>query len=529
MRRVLSAVLVLQGLVFVAQAVQINVWRGDGDPVYDAAVIVLGDKRCDSEQRMFLERFVNNEGLSFFDRMLAAQGKESGDVRLPTNQSRLMSWMTLTSLPKKLKQQEILEQLRKSVGKKFQAIAREGIESVAVVLPASLGAAVGGWSVVLRELAVVAQLATHSFTYSTKTPQSRLQRIDFVVPLDQIDEDCLAWGNKIGHYTNLARRWGEEPAGVLTPQLWAQQAAFEAGMVGCSCTILDEGRIRELGMGGVLGVTAGSAKPPVVIVVEYAPANYKATIALVGKGIIFDSGGLQIKSGSSMLNMKYDKCGGAAALATCFAVAAIKAPIRVVAVVPAVYNKTGSNAMHARDVLHMMNGKTVEVYNTDAEGRLILADGLHYVEKFYNPDVVIDIATLTGACIVALGYDYSGLMSRNDRLKRDLIAAGNVTGDRLWELPLERSYGAANDAEMADISNCGRMAYGAGAITAGLFLENFVKNPCWAHLDIAGPSALSPTSWLGSTGTTGAGVRLLVEYITNYQVDVNGNAAGLDA
>lgn len=529
MKKVLFAMIMMQSFAGRVQATKIGVVGGYADTVYDAAFILLGDKRCDSDQRIFLERLVSNEGLSFFDRMLAATNKEVGDVRFPSGPGRFMSWQRLVSLSKKSDQKEILEELRKCLGKKIQVLGREGIDSIAVVLPASLGNAVGGWDVALRELAVVAQLATHSFTYSTKQVTAGLKCIDFITPPLVAGETAVAWGNKIGHYTNLARRWGEEPAGVLTPQLWAQQAAFEAGLVGCSCTVLDEDRIRELGMGGVLGVTAGACKPPTVIIVEYAPADAKATIALVGKGIIFDSGGLQIKTTSGMLNMKYDKCGGAAALATCFAVAALKAPIRVIAVVPAVYNKTGCNAMHPRDVLRMMNGSTVEVHNTDAEGRLILADALHYVEKFYNPDVVIDIATLTGACVVALGYDYSGLMSRHEKLKRDLVAAGNLSGDRLWELPLEKNYTPANDTEVADIANCGKSSYGAGAITAGLFLESFVKNPCWAHIDIAGPSALAPTSWFGAAGATGAGVRLLVEYITNYQVDDQSRSLKLDS
>lgn len=519
MKAGLIAVLALHCWVGVMSAVEIGLFSTGGEGVtYDAALVVLTGEVSDVAQQSFLARFAQSEQLAYVERVQQGRKKEQGDCWLPETPSRLVTWLTLKDVQKK-NTAEALDCVRTSVGKRLQSLASGDFASAVVILPQGLEVLCGGWSVVLRECAVAAQLATHVFSYSTKPQKKGLQRIDFALPDGAGHDIALAWGSAIGYYTNLARRWGEEPAGTLQPQVWAQQASVEAGRVGCACTILDAERIRTLGMGGVLAVGSGSRHAPVVIVLEYAPANPIATIALVGKGIIFDSGGLQIKSAGGMLQMKYDKCGGAAALATCLAAAALKASVRVVAVVPAVYNKTGGDAMHPRDILHMMNGKTVEVGNTDAEGRLILADGLYYVEKFYNPDVVIDIATLTGACVVALGGEYAGMMSRHDRLKKDLVAAGQMTGDRVWELPLERSYIPGNDAELADLSNCPRGSYGAGAILAGLFLENFVQNSCWAHLDIAGPAMQPPTSWFGSSGATGAGVRLLTEYITNYRHD----------
>ncbi len=535
MKRILSAAILLQSCASLLVAVELGVVPLEGDAtLYDAALVVMADKYPDTTQQNFLRRFANCEAFSFFDRVQQARGKETGDCWSADTPSRLISWITPTSLQKKEHAHAVLEQLRTSVGKKLMALDREGIGSLAIVLPAALGDCCGGWGVVMRELGIVSQLATHSFSYGTKPQKPGLKQIDFVVPSsvipgkdpapDQVRGDktlaALEVGQVVGRYTNLARRWGEEPSGKLTPQAWAQQASQEAGKVGCTIKILDVAQIRALGMGGVMGVGSGAAHAPVVIIVEYAPVNPIATVAIVGKGILFDSGGLQIKSGDGMLHMKYDKCGGAAALSTCMAVAALKAPVRVVAIVPAVYNKTGCDAMHPRDVLHMMNGKTVEVNHTDAEGRLILADGLHYAEKFYNPDVLIDIATLTGACHIAVGGGFTALLSNHDRLKNDLIAAGKQSGDRVWELPLEPSYRAANDSEMADLSNRPKAAYGAGTIAAGLFLENFVTKPCWAHLDIAGSAFQAPTSWYCPTGATGAGVRLLVEYIINYRCDV---------
>ena len=525
MKRLLSAAVVLPWFVGALFSTELRLWRADLMQSYDAAIIVLADKACDDGQRNFLKRLGNNtEALSFFDQVLKTRGKEIGEFWLPGDHNLLLTWTSLPSINQSKPQSHVLEEMRKGVGKKLRALAQDKVSSAVIILPEGLGAAAGGWKLVVKELAVATQLASYSFFLGAKQPLKALDFVDVVLPVEASCDNAFAWGNTIGHYTNLARRWGDTPAGSLTPQLWAEQAAREAGAAGCSCTILDAGQMRALGMGGVLGVGSGAANKPVLIVLDYSPANPIATIALAGKGIIFDSGGLQIKSGASMLGMKFDKCGGAAALATCLAAAKLQAPVRVVAIVPAVYNKTGGDAMHPRDILHMMNGKTVEVNHTDCEGRLILGDALCYAEKFYNPDVIIDIATLTGACVAALGTGYSGMMSWHDRLKRDLKNAGNAVGDRVWELPFDHSYEPANASDVADISNQSRASWGAGSIMGGLFLSNFVENKCWAHLDIAGTANGVPGSWHSASGATGAGVRLLVEYITNYQVDNNGVA-----
>lgn len=522
MKRILSAAVMLHSFLGYINAVELGIVQPTDDATqYNAALVVMADQYSDSAQQNFLRRFANSEAFSFFDRVQQGRGKGAGDCWSAETPSRLISWLSPSELQKNGNKEAVLEQLRTNVGKKLIAMDNDGVASLAVVLPTTLGTVCGGWDVALRELGIVAQLATHSFSYNTKPQKPRLSRVDFVVPAS-VGVDCaiaLKTGQVIGRYTNLARRWGEEPSGKMTPHAWAQQVCQEAGAAGCTTKILEIGEIRALGMGGVMGVGSGAAYAPVVIIVEYAPASPTATIAVVGKGILFDSGGLQIKTGDGMLDMKYDKCGGAAAIATCLAAATLKASTRVIAIVPAVYNKTGCDAMHPRDILHMMNGKTVEVNHTDAEGRLILADGLHYAEKFYKPDVLIDIATLTGACRIAVGGGFTALMSNNDRLKRDLTAAGKQAGDRVWELPLEPSYRPAIETEMADLSNLGKGGYGAGAILAGLFLENFVQSSCWAHLDIAGSGFQAPTSWHSPRGATGAGVRLLVEYITNYRLD----------
>ncbi|MBM3886464.1 leucyl aminopeptidase family protein [Candidatus Dependentiae bacterium] len=504
----------------VVHCTELRLWKDDSSVTYDAVFFILNDKTSDSAQLQFLKRLgINAETLSFCDQMTKVAEKDSGNIWLPSERPLLFSWASLPSILQK-NREDAFEQLRALVGKKLRNLIQDKIKSAVIVLPENIEGFNDARDLVIKELAIATHLATYN--YSQKTNQlPQLERIDLYAVGDYAFSQSLHWGNVIGYYTNLARRWGDAPAGSLTPQLWAQEAAHEAGLAGCSSTILDVNQIRSLNMGGILGVGSGVAHQPVMIVTEYKPEKPIATIAITGKGIIFDSGGLQLKSTGGMLHMKFDKCGGAAALATCFAAAKLQAHIRVIALVPAVFNKTGSNAMHPRDILHMMNGKTVEVNNTDAEGRLILADALCYAEKFYNPDVIIDVATLTGACVAALGSAYSGLMSRDERLKRDLIKAGAVAGDRVWELPLDKIYEPANASEVADVSNCGKGAWGAGAIVAGLFLSNFVQNQRWAHIDIAGPAQDVPHSWYGASGATGAGVRLLIEYITNYRLDDN--------
>ena len=481
--------------------------------------MVSEERNWDEGQKQFLERFADSGALSYFQQIFQGRNKEAGDCWLPANSPRVISWITLSPAQKQISHTSLLEELRKNIGKKMGSWGLEKMGGVAVCLSDALAARAGGWEIILRELSVAVQLASHTFSYSSKQRVNKLQRVDFIVPSGVSDKGGVLVGSSIGRYTNLARRWSEEPSSKLTPQVWAQEAAQEACKAGCNFKVLDVGEIRALGMGGILGVGSGAAHSPKLLVADYQPAQPEGAVALIGKGILFDSGGLQIKTGGGMLNMKYDKAGGAAALAACFAAAFLKAPVRVIAVVPAVYNKVGSDAMHPRDILHMMNGKTVEVQNTDAEGRLVLGDALHYAEKFYSPDVMIDITTLTGACVAPLGCGYAGLMSRDGRLKNDLIAAGKVVGERLWELPLEDSYKAGIDTDMADVANCGKASYGAGSIMGGLFLEQFVQTARWAHLDIAGPAMQAPTTWYEPTGATGFGTRLLIEYIINYRGD----------
>ena len=272
-------------------------------------------------------------------------------------------------------------------------------------------------------------------------------------------------------------------------------------------------------MGGFLAVGAGSDQPSKFVVLEYKTKEKNApTIALAGKGITFDTGGISLKPSESMHGMKYDMSGAAAVIATLKIIAQLKPDINVIGVTPLVENMPDGKAQRQDDVIRFMNGKTAEIKSTDAEGRLVLADALCYAEKFYSPETIIDIATLTGACVAALGYFYTGLMTQDDTLLEVLPKIGFATGDRAWPLPLDDDYKPANNSPIADLRNTGSAEYKAGTITAGFFLQEFVKNARWAHLDIAGTADGVPgVSYLGR-GSTGAGIRLLVEFIMHYRL-----------
>jgi leucyl aminopeptidase len=269
-------------------------------------------------------------------------------------------------------------------------------------------------------------------------------------------------------------------------------------------------------MGGLLGVNRGSSEPPRFIELVFEPSKRaRATVALVGKGITFDSGGLSIKTADGMTTMKDDMGGAAAVLGAFSALRAIDPPVRVLGYIPTTDNMIGADATRPGDVLRIRNGKTVEVLNTDAEGRLILADALSMAAEA-EPDVIIDVATLTGACQIALGNKIAGLMSNNPALVAQLEAAAERTGERVWELPLPVDYRRQLNSDVADVKNVGPRF--GGALLAGLFLQDFVPDDtAWAHLDIAGPAWSTESEGILTKGGTGFGVRLLLETLRAFQ------------
>lgn len=313
-----------------------------------------------------------------------------------------------------------------------------------------------------------------------------------------------------------ARDMAHKPASHWTPEHFSKYGRQLAGSYGMKCTVLDQARMETLGMGGIIAVNYGSSRPAEMLILEYKQKKDAPTLLLVGKGLTFDSGGISLKPSLGMEEMKYDMCGGAAVLCAMRAIAQAKLKgLNVVALVPATENLPGPAALKPGDVITQYGGKTVEVVNTDAEGRLILADALAYGIKKYKPDMVIDVATLTGAVIIGLGHHRTGLFSNDDDLCERLLAAGTRSGEPLWRLPLDPEYTRQLKSEIADLKNVGKKD--GGAITAAAFLKEFVGETPWAHLDIAGTAwDFTEKSYIPK-GPSGIAVRTLFDFIRNWK------------
>lgn len=321
-------------------------------------------------------------------------------------------------------------------------------------------------------------------------------------------EQAVRQGMAISAGIHLAKDLGNLPGNICTPEYLAKQAHILASQHDAITTsVLEETDMEEMAMGALLAVSRGSRQGAKLITIEYnAGENNQQPVVFVGKGVTFDSGGISLKPGASMDEMKYDMCGAASVIGVINACAELQLPLNIVGIIPAVENMPDGSATRPGDIVTSMSGQTIEILNTDAEGRLILCDALTYAEKF-NPDVVIDIATLTGACIVALGDHPAGLLCNHNPLANDLLSAGQTSGDRCWQLPLWDDYQEQLDSNFADMANIG--GKGAGTITAACFLSRFTKKYHWAHLDIAG------VAWKSGKekGATGRPVNLLTQYI----------------
>ncbi|MGA9666598.1 MAG: leucyl aminopeptidase [Gallionella sp.] len=314
----------------------------------------------------------------------------------------------------------------------------------------------------------------------------------------------------VAHGMDLAKTLGDLPGNVCTPTYLAAKAlSLAKAHKSIKTTVLEEKDMKKLGMGSLLSVTQGSEQPAKLITLEYHGTDRKhKPVVLVGKGITFDSGGISLKPGAEMDEMKYDMCGAASVLGTIQAIAEMGLQLNVVGVIPTCENLPSGKAIKPGDIVTSMSGQTIEILNTDAEGRLILCDALTYSKKF-DPDTVIDVATLTGACVIALGHVASGMFSNEDKLAKELLAAGEQSHDRIWQLPLWEDYQPLLDSNFADMQNIGGRA--GGTITAACFLARFTKDYRWAHLDIAG------TAWKSGKekGATGRPVPLLTQYLIN--------------
>jgi leucyl aminopeptidase len=329
-------------------------------------------------------------------------------------------------------------------------------------------------------------------------------------------EDGLLKGAIIGKAQSYARALANRPGNVINPpSLAAEAKKLARSTKGLSCTVLDEKQLAKLGMGGILAVGSGSKTPPRLIVVKYAPrgkAGRLPTVALVGKAITFDSGGISIKPARNMEQMKLDKTGGIAVLAVAKAAAELKLPINLYAIVPSAENMPSGTSYRPGDIVTTYSGKTVEIQNTDAEGRMILCDAIHYAVK-QDCDVIIDVATLTGACVVALGTFMAGLMSNDEQLGKDIEKAAKTSGEKVWQLPCGDEYAEEMKSKIADLKNSG--GRWGGACTAAAFLRQFVGDKKWAHLDIAGVDCFEKPTASVAEGASAFGVRLLTAYLMN--------------
>ena len=320
----------------------------------------------------------------------------------------------------------------------------------------------------------------------------------------------LTRGAAIAEGVTLAKEFGNRPGNECTPTWLGQQAKKIGKSLDLDVEVLDRKQIEKIGMGSFLAVAQGSAEPPRFIVARYqGAAKGQAPVVLVGKGITFDTGGISIKPGAEMDEMKFDMCGAASVLGTLHAVATLKPRLNLVCIVPTCENMPSGNAVKPGDVVTSLSGQTIEILNTDAEGRLILCDALTYAERF-DPAVVVDVATLTGACVVALGHHHSGLFSADDAVAAQMITASQTALDPCWRMPLDEEYDEGLKSNFADMANVGGRP--GGAITAAMFLRRYTAKYPWAHLDIAG------TAWKSgpNKGATGRPVGLLTHFVLGY-------------
>ncbi|WP_433327632.1 leucyl aminopeptidase [Spirillospora sp. CA-294931] len=356
-----------------------------------------------------------------------------------------------------------------------------------------------------------------SYTFKIGAPPAKAPLGELVVLTEdgpEAGEAALARGVAAARATALARDLANTPSNIKGPAWLADRAAEIAAETGLAVRIRDEKALAEGGFGGIIGVGAGSSRPPRLIELTYDPGDADRHVVLVGKGITFDSGGLSLKPNDNMKVQKTDMSGGAVVIAVLSALRDLDARVKVTGLVAAAENMISGSSMRPSDVLTHFGGTRSEVLNTDAEGRLVLADALAYADAELDPDVVIDIATLTGACKVALGLRTAGLYATDDTLAAALTASGAASGEPVWRLPLVDEYRQAIESDVADISNMGRPGFGGGSITAALFLREFVGKRAWAHLDIAGPGRSTADEAELTKGATGFGARLLLDYLT---------------
>jgi len=477
-----------------------------------------GDKNLERQVALLGEEAVSQvKGLKQ-DKIFTGKSRESFPLIL--NQSKLAKGVILFGLGPQDKFS--LKSLRE-MGSSFLAeIRRLKAKTAAILLPS--------FSNKKFPIDIIGQTMTESLLLSEykfdryrlkkeeDVAKKSLESVDFLV-LKSGEQKLAERGKEIGEIiaesVKFARDLGNEPANIMTPTRMTQEAKKISQQHGVKCEILGEKEIKKLGMGGILGVAQGSHEPANLVILEYRPKNPKKTICLVGKGITFDTGGISLKPAKDMEKMKYDMMGAACVIASVNAIKRLGLPFHVIGITPICENLPSQKPQRPGDVVTAYNKKSVEVINTDAEGRLILMDALSYSEKF-KPDVIIDLATLTGAVAATFADKCIGLMGNDKKLTNRIFEAGMKSGERCWELPMWDDYLDMIKGDITDLKNVGS-GY-AGTITAAKFLEQFVpKNTPWAHLDIAGVAWADSPKPFTPKGPTGAGIRLLIQLLRDWK------------
>ena len=400
--------------------------------------------------------------------------------------------------------------LRNTVAATVRAWKQKGVKTLAFSLPSNVAAeaaaAVEG-----------ALLGNYEVDIHKKNKDSKSLDAFHVVATGANLESAFERGRILGEAQNFSRDLGNEPSNLLTPTVLADRARAMAAEYGLPCEVLDQDRMMQLGMGALLGVAQGSSEPPAFIIIRYTPEKTPTStdhLALIGKGVTFDSGGISIKPAEGMEKMKYDMCGGAAVLGAMRAIAQLKPSIPVTAIVPAVENMVSGRAQRPGDIVKSLDGKTIEVLNTDAEGRLILIDAITYARRLGCTHLV-DAATLTGAIVVALGHVHIGAFTNHEPLMQQVVSASKEEGERMWEMPMDDDYKDLLKTPFADLANIG--GRWGGAISAAWFIRDFADPTPWVHLDIAGTAWLDDAKPYMAKGPTGICVRTFVKLAESWK------------
>ena len=446
------------------------------------------------------------------------KGNLGEKVIVPIEQNKKIVSLIIIGLGKKQEKFINVENFRKAIGSLPKLSKYYNFESSNIFLPDYKLFGVEK-KYLFKQAAIILNMASYEFDEFITKPKNKSKKIKEIVIVsnEKSLEKIINEAKIISDAVNTARHCIDLPANMMSPEEFVTEAKKIAKDSDLKITVFDEAKIKKLGMGGLAGVAQGSERDAKFVILEYKGLKNSPTLGFVGKGITFDSGGLSLKPSSGMETMKEDMSGAAAVLGAMKAIGKLKPKVNVIGFMPLTDNLPGHSPLMPGDIIRFYNGKTAEILNTDAEGRLILADALSYAVKNYKLDSLVDLATLTGACQHALGPFFSGLFSNHENLINKLNKAAEISGDNLWRLPLTDDYKAAIKSNVADIRNTGKPGYYSGATTASLFLQNFVGDTPWAHLDIAGTAFHVPDkNYLGS-GATGVGVRLLLELAENYK------------